>query len=63
MEKIANFLSKLSPDIPYVLLAFSPQHMMTDLPLLTWEEAEKCLKVAEGAGLKKVYLGNPHLLR
>jgi len=63
VEKIANFLSKLSPDIPYVLLAFSPQHMMTDLPLLTWEEAEKCLKAAEGAGLKKVYLGNPHLLR
>lgn len=63
VEKIANFLAKLNPNIPYVLLAFSPQHMMTDLPLLTWEEAGKCLKAAKEAGLKRVYLGNPHLLR
>lgn len=63
VEKIANFLVKLNPQIPYTLLAFSPQHMMKDLPLLTWEEANECLEVARGIGLKRVRLGNTHLLR
>jgi len=63
VRSIANFLVKLNPNIPYTLLAFYPQHMMRDLPLLTWEEAEECLEAAQESGLKRVRLGNTHLLR
>lgn len=63
VKNIANFLVKLNPQIPYTLLAFSPQHMMRDLPLLTWEEANECLEAAKGVGLERVRLGNTHLLR
>jgi len=63
VKNIANFLVKLNPQIPYTLLAFSPQHMMTDLPLLTWEEANECLEAAKRMGLERVRLGNTHLLR
>lgn len=57
-----NPLVKLNPNIPYTL-AFYPQHMMRDLPLLTWEEAEECLEAAQESGLKRVRLENTHLLR
>jgi pyruvate formate lyase activating enzyme len=47
---IASFIAALDPEIPYSLLAFHPQFKMRDLP------------TAEGAGLKKVRIGNVHLL-
>lgn len=60
---MTNFLAELNPNIPYSLLAFQPQHMMRDLPLLTWEEAKECLEAAQEEGLERVRLGNTHLLK
>jgi pyruvate formate lyase activating enzyme len=58
---IANFISKLNPEIPYSLLGFYPHYLMKDLPLYTFKEAKECFKIAKEAGLKKVNLGNLHL--
>ncbi|PIU56775.1 MAG: radical SAM protein [Chloroflexi bacterium CG07_land_8_20_14_0_80_45_17] len=62
VSQIAQFISSLNPDIPYSLLAFAPQFMMRDLPTTSRRHAEECLAVAKARGLKKVRLGNIHLL-
>lgn len=62
VEKIASFIAKLDKNIPYSLLAFAPSFEMFDLPTTSWEQARKCQEVAEEKGLKKVRLGNIHLL-
>ena len=62
ISKIAAFISSLSPDIPYALLAFHPQFMMNDLPPTSKRHAQECLAEARAQGLRKVRLGNIHLL-
>jgi pyruvate formate lyase activating enzyme len=62
VSHLARFISSLSPDIPYSLLAFAPQFMMRDLPTTSWRHAEKCLAEANAQGLKRVRVGNVHLL-
>jgi pyruvate formate lyase activating enzyme len=59
---IAGFISSINPDIPYTLLAFHPQFMMSDLPTTSRRHAEECLAEAKAKGLKRVRLGNVHLL-
>ncbi|HUW19111.1 MAG TPA: radical SAM protein [Sedimentisphaerales bacterium] len=60
---IASFIARLNPDIPYALLGFHGDFLMTDLPPTSWKQAESCLAAAEAAGLKRVRLGNVHVLR
>jgi pyruvate formate lyase activating enzyme len=62
VEKIAKFIARLDPTIPYSLLAFYPQFYMSDLPTTSRSHAERCLKVAKNAGLLRVKIGNLHLL-
>ncbi len=62
ISRIAAFITSLSPDIPYALLAFHPQFMMRDLPPTSRRHAEECLAEAKAHGLKNVRLGNVHLL-
>jgi len=59
---IATFISSLDPDIPYALLAFHPDFLMTDLPATYKQQAMECLEAARAAGLSRVRLGNIHLL-
>jgi pyruvate formate lyase activating enzyme len=61
--RIARFIADLNPDIPYALLAFHPCFAMTDLPVTSRQEATACLAAAEDAGLRRVRIGNIHLLR
>jgi len=63
VSDIAKFIASLDPNIPYALLAFHPDFLMTDLPTTSLQHAEQCLKVAKDAGLRRVRLGNIHLLR
>ncbi|MGB9887985.1 MAG: radical SAM protein, partial [Moorellales bacterium] len=63
VSALAGFLAETDPCIPYTLLAFSPQHLMRDLPHVARAEAEACLQAAKAAGLERVRLGNFHLLR
>ena len=62
VEAIASFITALNPDIPYALLAFHGSFMMTDLSATSLKHAETCLEAAKTAGLKRVRLGNIHLL-
>ncbi len=59
---LARFIAALNPDIPYSLLAFYPQFVLTDLPTTSRDLAFQARDAAQAAGLKRVRLGNPHLL-
>jgi pyruvate formate lyase activating enzyme len=59
---LARFIARLDRNIPYALLAFHPAFEMTDLPVTSRRQAESCLAAARDAGLKRVRLGNVHLL-
>ncbi len=63
IRKIAQFIASHDKEIPYALLGFYPHFYMSDLPLSSLDFANKCLKIAEDAGLKRVRLGNLHLFR
>ena len=63
VEAIASFIAKLDPSIPYALLGFHGDFLMTDLPTTSWRQAESCLAAATDAGLTRVRIGNMHLLR
>lgn len=59
---IAGFLASLDPMIPYSLLAFHPTFLMGDLPPTSRSHAYACVATAEEAGLKRIHIGNAHLL-
>jgi len=60
---IAAFLAGLDRDIPYRLLAFHPEFMLQDLPSTSRSQALRCKQAAERSGLRRVSVGNLHLLR
>jgi len=59
---ISNWIASLNPEIPYVLLAFYPQFFFHDLPTTPRNLAIRCKEVAEEKGLRRVRIGNLHLL-
>ncbi|MFH1627442.1 MAG: radical SAM protein [Pseudomonadota bacterium] len=59
---IAEFIESLNPEIPYSLLAFHPEYKMTDLDATSRKQAQECLDAARKAGLRRVRVGNMHLL-
>ncbi len=62
VKKIAAFIASHDRDIPYSLLGFYPHFLMSDLPHTSKAFAFACRDIAEAAGLKRVKLGNLHLL-
>ena len=62
IENIAGFIESLDPGIPYSLLAFHPDYKVTDLNATSRDQARECLDAARQAGLKRVTVGNTHLL-
>jgi pyruvate formate lyase activating enzyme len=62
VEGIASFIASLDTDIPLVLLAFYPQHLMKDLPTTSLNHALSCYQAAVKSGLKHVSIGNYRLL-
>ena len=60
--RIARFIAGVDPDIPYALLGFAPQFAMSDLPPTSVRHAEEALEEARRAGLRRVRIGNRHLL-
>lgn len=63
IRNISEFIASLDKNIPYSLLGFYPHFLMSDLPLTSKDFALKCRQIAESGGLKKVKVGNIHLLR
>lgn len=62
VEGIAKYIVSLDENIPLVLLAFYPHHLMKDLPTTSFSHANKCFEIAIKSGLKNVSLGNEWLL-
>jgi pyruvate formate lyase activating enzyme len=60
---LARLIARLNPEIPYSLLGFYPQFYLNDLPITSRDFAFQARKVALDAGVKRVHLGNIHLLR
>ncbi len=63
VSRIARFIASLNPEIPYSLLAFHPQFYLNDLPTTSKNHALACKEAAEKQGLRRVKIGNLHLLR
>ena len=62
IRSISRFIASVSPEIPYALLAFHPQFYFVDLPVTSRSHALRCKEIAEEAGLRRVRIGNAHLL-
>jgi pyruvate formate lyase activating enzyme len=62
VRNISKWIASLDPEIPYVLLAFCPQFFFNDLPTTPRTLALRCKEVAEEEGLRRVRIGNMHLL-
>jgi len=62
IRDISRWIASLNPEIPYALLAFYPQFFFKDLPVTPGGSALRCKEVAEEAGLRRVRIGNMHLL-
>lgn len=60
--QIAKFIASLNPEIPYSLLGFYPHFYFRDLLCTSRRHAEECKEAALEAGLKRVKIGNVHLL-
>ena len=61
VEQIAEFIAGLNPEIPYSLLVFHPDFMMTDLPITPLKQTIECYNAAK-KHLERVHVGNLHML-
>jgi len=61
VRNLASFIAEIDPQIPYTLLAFYPQYVLTDLPTTGRELAYQCYDAAK-RHLENVRIGNIHLL-
>ena len=57
VERIAVFLADLDEEIPYSLLVFHPDFMMSDLPVTPYRQVQDCYRAAT-KHLKRVNVGN-----
>ncbi len=60
--RIAEYVASLPSEVPMVLLAFPPDHLMTDLPPTSRRHMEEAVRAAREAGVREVYVGNEWLL-
>ncbi len=62
VRQLSSFIARCNPEIPYTLLAFAPQFYLDDFPTTSRKQVESCLEAAKAAGLRRVHLGNRHLV-
>jgi pyruvate formate lyase activating enzyme len=60
--RIARLVAEIDPEIPYSLLGFHPNFYVPDLPRTSVRHAKEAEAAARAAGLKRVRIGNRHLL-
>ncbi len=58
LTEIADFLTGVSPDIPWHVTAFHPDYQMTDPPRTPVETLLRAYEIGRSAGLRFVYPGN-----
>ncbi len=59
---IARFIAGLDPAIPFSLLGFHPDFLMSDLPCTSVRHAREAEEAAREAGLTRVRIGNRFML-
>ncbi|WP_238375130.1 radical SAM protein [Vulcanisaeta thermophila] len=59
---VAGLMREFSVNIPIVLLAFHPDHLMRDLPPTSLRHMMSAVDVVKSAGIREVYVGNEWLL-
>ena len=60
-EKISSYIAKISPEIPLHFSRFYPQYLMKDSSPTHIDRLVKAKHIAQGSGLKYIYLGNVDL--
>jgi len=55
---VAELLSQVDPEIPYAIIAFLPEHKLTEVPPPTFQQMLEAFQAAKDAGLRNVKLGN-----
>ena len=58
LTQIAEFIASVSPDIPWHISAFRPDHKMRDVSATSHRLLRKTYDIGKKAGLKHVYIGN-----
>ena len=58
IEKIAQMLSDVGPEIPFTILAFFPEYQLKDVPSPNLEQMLEAYNRAKDKGLTQVRLGN-----
>ncbi|MCD6592406.1 MAG: radical SAM protein [Thaumarchaeota archaeon] len=61
VSRIAEFIASLDPEIPYSLLIFHPDYLMSDVTITPRSQVERCYQAAKKY-LKNVHIGNIALL-
>ncbi len=62
LKGMARYIASIDRDIPVVLLAFHPDHLLRDLPPTSISHAKKAIKIFKEFGLRRVFIGNEWLL-
>ena len=60
LKKIAEFISKISKEIPWHISRFYPAYKMNNIIPTPYETLRKAYKIGKDAGLKYIYIGNIH---
>jgi len=58
ITKIAELLAQVDREIPYAIVAFFPEHEMTNVPSPNLQQMVEAFQASREAGLKNVRLGN-----
>ncbi|MDK6028061.1 radical SAM protein [Ignisphaera sp. 4213-co] len=59
---MAEYIASIDNEIPVVLLAFHPDHLLKDLPPTSIGHAAAAVKIFKGYGVERVFIGNEWLL-
>jgi len=62
LRGMAEFISSVDAEIPVVLLAFHPHHILRDLPPTSRGHMDEAVKIMRSCGVRNVYIGNEWLL-
>jgi pyruvate formate lyase activating enzyme len=58
LRGMAEFLTSVSPDLPWHVSGFYPMYKLKDAPRTGSEALRRCVRIGHEAGLKNVYAGN-----
>ncbi|MCS7112015.1 MAG: radical SAM protein [Ignisphaera sp.] len=62
LRGMAEYIASVDREIPVVLLAFHPDHLLRDLPPTSANHAGKAIEIFRSCGVERVFLGNEWLL-